>query len=1063
MEPNTDEVQLTNVEVLEDGRFKVTAQLNSVGMTQIETRATNYEDVIYDGWCLVFGEDEDEHDNKNTNIYTDESPLIQLEPITANAKGEFSIIFDEYPCTSFVRLVVNMTDRENKTLNSMYSGSTTSSDTSGDVTYQSWRKACAASTGLDMDEPPTRYEVENYNIATFGQYRYQSVGLDGIYNMTYDTKAVMTYFTDTYQDLSGSATHYGIVFDTDGSDYKGTSSAGHGSPETYNKNIPSPANVNTSGFPMASYGFVLDAIDEENLLEIFENKVDMIRACSKVVVEVEDSGFTMSEVHLIDAAQEARIRSTVLATTGTGGTTSVQTSFAVPEDLGGVVTYSALTTSGTTSDPIYFYPNSGADYTYTGAVDQDVNPQYVVIKGQAAGYDTPGYYKVALKAKYPTAYEHDANGDIVVENGDKVVTDWTELTYDILRNTSFTIKLLGIDKPGYKTLEDAANENSPANNISYSITIETSDNRHEILVSKGTYYTELETSRVYVKGYVDEGIQGCYVDFTMTPSEGNYTPSVYVQSSDFDGDNYDGDGVVIKSCKVLYGEDTDWEGTDVVEFQLETNTTGDNLSEELIHITRSAVKSKVRVYFDVKSSGRIRLRIGDILKFIPVLYDPAPVSMYGTVNQDNQGEGLVVEDTTLGRSWSDFSYSEIEMYDRTDYADATDSNGDPADKDALGSFVLTKEGKIEHTTEGYYDYKPELRARIYPTDPGDGVAVLYLRQASDFRLLNSNGNEFDEGEDGAYSVEFTAQGNVWFNNTGELFSGEQGDDHITFDTGTVGSESVDALTISVNTVATGESVGDTQFFEETLTNNDQTLTLSIQEMNYSNQAYDEKPDDMITYNYTARSTITVENSAGDFKKYIVDQTQYPPIYIVANNSSTKSFSISGNPRNETDDEVCIYTIKIYGANYSEKSCTVSSDWALYSGTETNLTYFKTVMYESVLNSDYLRYYETNQEDYTQDGGWFEADYTFDRLVGYDYYVNRVSEPETTLTWTTLAELEKCSPDYDANACYILIRNSDVINGSSISADVTADVTISVVDKDHGDETYTSVKRLTGLD
>ncbi|MFI3305507.1 MAG: DUF5119 domain-containing protein [Rikenellaceae bacterium] len=138
----------------------------------------------------------------------------------------------------------------------------------------------------------------------------------------------------------------------------------------------------------------------------------------------------------------------------------------------------------TLSDPIYFYPNSGGDYQYQdNAANQTINPQYIVIKGVADGYDTPGYYKVALKAQYPLD-----NPD------DESETTYSALTYDILRNSEFTVKLIGVDKPGYKTIEDAADPNSPASNISYSMTVEVENNRYEVLVSNGTYFARLVTS-----------------------------------------------------------------------------------------------------------------------------------------------------------------------------------------------------------------------------------------------------------------------------------------------------------------------------------------------------------------------------------------------------------------------------------------------------------------------------------------------------------------------------------------------------------------------------------------
>ncbi|MFR9593379.1 MAG: hypothetical protein SNI57_02360, partial [Rikenellaceae bacterium] len=547
VEPTSGAV-VNSIEKMENGRFKVIGTLGSKSLTSLESRAssTSCEDVIYDGWCLVFGEDAEQHAITGSNVYTDDSPLIQIEPLTINADGTFFMIFDEYPNASFMRIVVNLTTRENTTLSALNSWRKTvyeNEDSKGDFTVYEDDEQIIKTAFLT---PPTVAEVGKYGIATFGQYRYQSVGLDGIYSVTYSTMAVLTEGMTPYYDLDNNLVDYGIVYTTDGSANTGTSTI-HGLAETYNNNAPNPASVRDR-FPMSSYGFVMDAINEEWLQAMFGTEVDMIRVCSKVQVQNDDSSFTMSDIYMCDAAQESRVRSTVMSSVSMDdeGVSTTSTEFVVPEDLGGTITYLPLavtSTGATTSDPIYFYPNSGGDYVSDDVVNQDTNPQYIIIKGQASGYDTPGYYKVALKAQYP----------LTVDAADYPKTNtehWSALTYDILRNTNFTVVIDNIDKPGYKTFDDAADENSPANNISYSLVIDSSNNRYEVLVSKGTYYAELETSRVYVKGYMDSGLEDCYVDFSMTPSaEGNYVPTVYVQASDFD-DVYNTNAVEVQRCEV---------------------------------------------------------------------------------------------------------------------------------------------------------------------------------------------------------------------------------------------------------------------------------------------------------------------------------------------------------------------------------------------------------------------------------------------------------------------------------------------------------------------------------
>ncbi|MFI3283056.1 MAG: hypothetical protein SNG10_06015 [Rikenellaceae bacterium] len=1028
----SDGVSMTRVEMMEDGRLRVTASLNGVSMTSVSTKSTNYEDVIYDGWCLVFGENEEEHADTTTNTYTDDSPLIQIEPITVNANGTFFMTFDEYPNASFMRIVVNLTERETSTLESIIS----------------WRKVVYAE-GSSFDEedfqtPPTATEVADNGIATFGQYRYQSVGLDGIYNTTYNTTATTSEIPQ-YEDVSGIMTSWAVIYSNSDSDAITGISSVHNQAESYNATSPNPANVRNC-FPMASYGFIMESISEQTLQEMFDKEVDMIRLCSKIQVEVEDSNFSMQELYVIDAAQEARIRSTVLSSSlDEDGIISVSATFGIPEDLGGTITYQPLATSSTLSDPIYFYPNSGGDYTSNDAVNQDTNPQYIIIKGQAAGYDTPGYYKVALKAQYPLASDSD-------ESNMDDTSKWSALTYDILRNTSFTVKLNTIDKPGYKTFADAADSNSPANNISYSIDIETSNNRYEVLVSKGTYYTELETSRVYIKGYMDSGITGCYIDFTMTPSQGNVVPSVYIQSSDHDGDYIDNSDVIIDYCKVLRTSDnatafsnSDWDSATI--YSLSDNETEDGLSGQLVNIPSGDETTKIRVYFSAYNSGVVRLRIGDILKFIPVVYDRIPISIYGTIGQNGtQDNGVVVTDI-YGQSWSDFSHTTIYTEDISNYPDG--------EVNYFEDFTLNPSGTITHSSEGSYSVKPELRARILPTNAGDGNAVLYLRQASDFALSNSEGEIFEQGDSGDYYVSFTAQGKVWDNNTNGMFSGERGDDNIIFDTSessSINALSVDGLTINIETNTTSATVsGD--FFEEQLSNSNQTLSLYIDKMDYSNQAYTSYSSNFIRNNYTAKSTITVENSAGDYKTYIVEQTQYPPIYLVATEGgSTKAFKMcSSNDINQY--QTSVYVISIY--NWDGDSSTGSWDcsWAQTTGksmTTSHYNYFLGVIYEVLLDKDYLDNY-----DYTND---YKTNYQY---YGYKAYTDARS------SFTRLDEFEDRGGTTNADSAFTLMRNYDELESDGLGIITTnySDVyaTLSITIKDQYGETYTTTKNIQGMD
>ncbi|MFR9620899.1 MAG: hypothetical protein SNH63_06755 [Rikenellaceae bacterium] len=1116
---STESLTVSNsiVEVLADGRYQVTAQLEGVSMTSVTTRASASEDVIRDGWCLVFGEDQDNFyhgtsettttdaalsakgltTGQGTGEYSDNSPLIEIERVTINANGTFVMVFDEFPHTAFMRIVVNMTDREDENL---------------EDNITSWRMACTSDGVLSDDfaaAPPTFDEVSTNGIATFGHYRHQSVGLDGIYQMTYSTDS------EIVECISGGFESYNIVYNTDGTiasangtgifgfkdavdytDYGNpivtsvvdwsvqyTTSGGKvgtstvtGLEETYNQTQPNPAAPLTTGFPMSSYGIMMDdGITETSLNEAFGSIVYMIRACSKVAVNVVDSDFEMKEVYLIDAAQEARIRSTVIsgAVTDDNDNTTVAstTLFSIPVDLGGTITYQGLSTSGTTSDPIYFYPNSGGGYIYNdGSVYQDVNPQYVIIKGRAAGYDTDGYYKVALKAQYPLS-------DLSTESNMDDATMWSSLTYDILRNTSFTINLNLIDKPGYKTLADAENPEAPANNISYSIDIETSDNQYEVLVSKGTYYAELESSRVYVKGYMEEGIEGCYVDFTLTTSAGNTTPSIYIQSSDFEGDDDDDDNVTIERAEVLtqYSTDgtwtewteDDWESAD--DYDLVTNTTDDGLSGMLVNIPRSEAqedsanetKRKVRVYFSAKGSGRVCLRIGDILKFIPVLYDSAPVSMYGTAGQDGSGTGVVVSDESIGRSWSDFSYSAIVQQSIGEYGDDYSAVDDLVDYNN-NAFGLQSDGTIIYSNEGQYDIKPELRARIYPSDAGDGIAVLYLRQASDFALQNGD-NIIDDDFSTEYTniIEYTAQSKVYNNDTQDLFStktNSDGTQYVEFTTISSGvtALSVDALTITTDNVDTtvdnnDNAVEQTNYWNEV--NDGTTLQLSATAIAFDfNTTYTEFSSDFIQYDNKATTTITLTNSAGDTKNYTVYQVQHPPVYLVTNNyGTTKTYAMCYwsnifSTRSITEDGCVIYAVNIYNYSDSANSGYTYSTSLVTSGSDSDEMDIH--LYPTFFGSSFVNSYNYSSGD-----------------VSTAAITSGKNNNGSTVSYLAgeVNEFNTQGGNVNADVAIGVIRNYDDVDNVSWSYNAysaTGNLTVAITDK-YGD-TYTTTKTFSGI-
>lgn len=686
------------VEVLEDGQLLISGSLSGTtfGNVSVSTRAadinwTTLENNIVDGWCLVFGVDPNaaEEDEITDGVqYTTGSPLIQKVPLHLNANGLLYVTLTPYEGMAFLRVVVNMTDRENDTLS--------------DDSIKCWADYNDAymDDGETLREPTADDDLSG--IATFGDYIDQSVGLDGIYDITYTT---------TIEDVTNKT-------------------------ETnYNKNQPSPLSPATA-FPMSSVGFVLPGgITEDTVADVFGTTIYLIRTCSKVDVTVSTTEFLLKEVYLIDCAQESRVRSTVLTTSGTDGNETT-TDFGVPTDLGGTISYLALeeevsndselngTDTDNTTSPIYIYPNSGGDYdSNDGAVDKTVNPQYIIIKGRAGryfvpefdtdpyidddgvshesvtipaeyayGYDTDGYYKIALKAQYPLTYKYDDDGNIIQdEDGAFQVETWSDLTYDVLRNTHFNIELINVDKPGYKTYDDAIDPNNPATNISYNITIVGQDGRNEILVSNGTYSAELEASRIYAKGYTE--FENSF-QFTITPNDANddyQHPAIYVMADygvDVTGVSYISNNVSTEATK------TDLEGTDYADDQ------DSNVGDYWYKVEESKYKTEVTIDYTATASGRLRLRIGDILKFIPVRFDgTAVVSEGGALSFSNE-------------SGTSFAYSQIEAVDTETYSDNTS--------------ILSSDGVVA-ANKGE---ARELRSKIY-TDSGNAMLYFWQNKESD--------------------------------------------------------------------------------------------------------------------------------------------------------------------------------------------------------------------------------------------------------------------------------------------------------------------------------------------
>ncbi|MFI3314568.1 MAG: hypothetical protein R3Y04_02750 [Rikenellaceae bacterium] len=628
------------VEVLEDGTMQVSASLSSKSMSEVSvsTRADNLaEDNIYDGWCVIFGVDPDATGSFG---YGPNSPLLYKSKILANTNGRFFMTFEEIETKCFMRINVNLSDREDQVYEDAITQSVADSDGS--------------------------------EVSLFRDFYHQSEGLNAIYDMSsYEVKRVATGSTD-----SEGYTTYTYTVDE-------------------NESKPDPASLQ-SAFPMSSYGYVLDnGVNEDDLEAIFSEDIYMIRLFSKVVVFAGDnSGFTLNGVTLLDGANEAKLRSTVLDDDG-----NVVDNFEVPENLGGTIDFkeaSALASPSSTSGkaysestPIYLYPNTGGNYVSNGVVNQSINPTYIIVRGQADGYDEEGYYKIALKGKYPLTYNDD--GSVATES---------DLTYDILRDTYFKVTLDNVDKPGYKTFDDAADYNNPANNISYSITISGSDNRNEYLVSKGTYFVELEGSRIYAKGFLTDGVEAS-VKFTLNPTTGNQHPNVYVYAGDAYGSSAD---ISVENC--------------VQTIEGAATSTTHSPSGGWVTIPASTDISEVVVNVKATDSGRLRIRCGDILKYIPITYESAKASY--------MEEMLEIDGVT-------FEYSEI-VYDE-------------GSDEILSSDGLLAENPVTTVDGNEVREDRQFGATLYPIN-ADGVTKLYVVQSEPVDpVINLSSSEYSSAAD----------------------------------------------------------------------------------------------------------------------------------------------------------------------------------------------------------------------------------------------------------------------------------------------------------------------------
>lgn len=440
---------------------------------------------------------------------------------------------------------------------------------------------------------------------------------------------------------------------------------------------PDPNNLTTNlAFPLASPGINMPQGLNEQTVAAMNKIAYMVPAASKVDV-TSNCNFDLQQVTLLNGARMARLRSTVITDDGL----DVIYKLPLPINLGGVTQFEAVDATGgtTAATPIYFFPNEG-DGPFDNPVDSENenntelsdeintrNPTYLIVKGRAAGYDVDGYYKIAI------VYEVEVLG-----TDGKPTGEYSDPTYDIVRNNHYRVSLNKVDNPGYATFSEAVA--GPANNIAYDITIgggemgDSYDPRTETIAShNGFFYLQLVGSEIFAQGYSTEGVEGSF-DLKLVRNnqiDSQYDiPTLYISSTD---------GITINNNSTI--ADDNFDGT---------------------------------INFTATKSGTITLRCGDMLRQIPVHYEPMP-----HIWQSGATIGGV-ELSAVGEAVADDSAA-----------------GDMDMIDASGSIA-------ENTT-----YKNrEFRGKIYPSDMSKGIRKVYCKQASNFELNTYYDNSYDAATGG---------------------------------------------------------------------------------------------------------------------------------------------------------------------------------------------------------------------------------------------------------------------------------------------------------------------------
>lgn len=424
--------------------------------------------------------------------------------------------------------------------------------------------------------------------------------------------------------------------------------------------------------------------------------------------------------------------------------------------------------------------------------------------------DEFGYYKIPIK--YTSEVSIDGDGETVTNTSD-------DFTFDIIRNNYYQINLTSVKNAGYKTFEEAVD--GPASDVFYDISVgDWSDDRNEYAVSGGTFYMETDVNDIFIKGY-DSSLSG--VTFNVTVKDGDYSDTADLLTKAEVSERYDtpklyittSKGITLDSCGVNVIEEDDdedittsdstvitYSGTILTEVTTTTTYANSNVYE--IDVTSGDVNTlsfTVTDAIEAAGGGSIWVQAGDVYKEIKVYYEAAAYysggSLYNSATdsyEENYVNRFAVNGVEAYTAYNSIDYDEDYFYYTDGTEEYTNDNGDVTEitynyfskvstndqkqlAEEYGMFLdedgyvvsnLYKDNGYYHDNSGnlngtYYAghyLNRECRAIVHRTE-GDGIAKIYLKQATDFALLLGDGQDSDALVAPETWITYTSRGYIY--------------------------------------------------------------------------------------------------------------------------------------------------------------------------------------------------------------------------------------------------------------------------------------------------------------